>query len=243
MAQLALSAHNQAEVTTSIARGMEILGPSISLDTLVTALVIRVGTLSGVHRLESLCSFAVMSVIVNYVVFMTFYPACLSLILELTRHGVDVARSVKARGKDSLLMRALYDEDQKPNPVVQRVKIIMSTGLIIVHAHRYTDRVRFGGGYSFGTVGGLSAAESDRYTHNLAFFPSLVFCSRYSFSDKDTVQEVSLSNAPHSITLNRTEPTDFTGYIMKYETTPPKPPHEPIYNRSPPPFQVDHNER
>lgn len=139
MAQLALSAHNQAEVTTSIARGMEILGPSISLDTLVTALVIRVGTLSGVHRLESLCSFAVMSVIVNYVVFMTFYPACLSLILELTRHGVDVARSVKARGKDSLLMRALYDEDQKPNPVVQRVKIIMSTGLIIVHAHRYTE--------------------------------------------------------------------------------------------------------
>lgn len=137
MAQLALSAHNQAEVTSSIARGMEILGPSISLDTLVTALVIRVGTLSGVHRLESLCSFAVMSVIVNYVVFMTFYPACLSLILELTRNGVDVARSVKARGKDSLLMRALYDEDQKPNPVVQRVKIIMSTGLIIVHAHRY----------------------------------------------------------------------------------------------------------
>lgn len=43
-----------------------------------------------------------------------------------------------------------------------------------------------------------------------------LFCSRYSFSDKDTVQEVSLSNAPHSITLNRTEPTDFTGYIMKY---------------------------
>lgn len=141
LAQLALSAHNQAEVTMSIARGMEILGPSISLDTLVTALVIRVGTLSGVHRLESLCSFAVMSVIVNYVVFMTFYPACLSLILELTRHGADVARSVKARaGKDSLLMRALYDEDQKPNPVVQRVKIIMSTGLIIVHAHRYFIR-------------------------------------------------------------------------------------------------------
>lgn len=139
MAQLALNAQNQAEVTSSIARGMEILGPSISLDTLVTALVIRVGTLSGVHRLESLCSFAVMSVIVNYVVFMTFYPACLSLILELTRNGVDVARSVKARGKDSLLMRALYDEDQKPNPVVQRVKIIMSTGLIIVHAHRYID--------------------------------------------------------------------------------------------------------
>lgn len=120
---------------------MEILGPSISLDTLVEALVIRVGTLSGVHRLELLCGFAVMSVIVNYVVFMTFYPACLSLILELSRNGVDVARSVKAKGKESILMRALYDEDQKPNPVVQRVKIIMSTGLIIVHAHRLVENL------------------------------------------------------------------------------------------------------
>uniref|UniRef100_A0A6B2E5T4 3-hydroxy-3-methylglutaryl coenzyme A reductase n=1 Tax=Phlebotomus kandelakii TaxID=1109342 RepID=A0A6B2E5T4_9DIPT len=178
LAQLALSGSNQAEVTKNIARGMEILGPSISLDTLVEALVIRVGTLSGVHRLELLCGFAVMSVVVNYILFMTFYPACLSLILELSRSGVDVARSVKVKGKDSLLTRALYDEDQKPNPVVQRVKIIMSTGLIIVHAH-----------------------------------------SRFTFSDRESDSEtVTLSNAPQSVSLNRTEPTDFTGYIMKWIT-------------------------
>ncbi|XP_059609928.1 3-hydroxy-3-methylglutaryl-coenzyme A reductase [Phlebotomus argentipes] len=174
LAQLALNCSNQAEVTKVIARGMEILGPSISLDTLVEALVIRVGTLSGVHRLELLCGFAVMSVIVNYVLFMTLYPACLSLILELSRNGIEVARSVK--GKNSLLTRALYDEDQKPNPVVQRVKIIMSTGLIIVHAH-----------------------------------------SRFTFSDRESESEtVTLSNAPQTVSLNRTEPTDFTGYIMKW---------------------------
>uniref|UniRef100_A0A7G3A776 3-hydroxy-3-methylglutaryl coenzyme A reductase n=1 Tax=Lutzomyia longipalpis TaxID=7200 RepID=A0A7G3A776_LUTLO len=178
LAQLALSGSNQGEVTKNIARGMEILGPSISLDTLVEALVIRVGTLSGVHRLELLCGFAVMSVVVNYILFMTFYPACLSLILELSRNGVDVARSVKVKGKDSLLTRALYDEDQKPNPVVQRVKIIMSTGLIIVHAH-----------------------------------------SRFTFSDRENESDtVTLSNAPQSVSLNRTEPTDFTGYIMKWIT-------------------------
>jgi hypothetical protein len=32
----------------------------------------------------------------------------------------------------------LYEEDQKPNPVVQRVKVIMSAGLMLVHAHRYS---------------------------------------------------------------------------------------------------------
>lgn len=37
----------------------------------------------GVRRLEVLCCFGCMSVIVNYIVFMTFYPACLSLILEV----------------------------------------------------------------------------------------------------------------------------------------------------------------
>jgi hypothetical protein len=37
----------------------------------------------------------------------------------------------------SLIMQALLEEDQKPNPVVQRVKVIMSAGLMLVHAHRY----------------------------------------------------------------------------------------------------------
>lgn len=137
LAQLALCGSSQVEVTRNIARGMEILGPSISLDTLVETLVIGVGTLSGVQRLELLSGFAVMSVIVNYVVFMTFYPACLSLILDLSRNGGNGHNSAK----ESLLMRALSDEDQKPNPVVQRVKIIMSSGLLLVHAHsRLTEK-------------------------------------------------------------------------------------------------------
>jgi hydroxymethylglutaryl-CoA reductase (NADPH) len=38
----------------------------------------------------------------------------------------------------SFIMHALYEEDQKPNPVVQRVKVIMSAGLMLVHAHRYS---------------------------------------------------------------------------------------------------------
>ncbi|XP_075148361.1 HMG coenzyme A reductase [Haematobia irritans] len=134
LAQLALAGTNQAEVTQNIARGLELLGPAISLDTIVETLVIGVGTLSGVQRLEVLCTFAVMSVIVNYVVFMTFYPACLSLILDLSRNGVDMSL-VRAKAKDSIILKALNDEEQKANPVVQRVKIIMTTGLMIVHIY------------------------------------------------------------------------------------------------------------
>lgn len=134
LAQLALTGSNQAEVTRNIARGMELLGPAISLDTIVETLVIGVGTLSGVQRLEVLCTFAVMSVVVNYVVFMTFYPACLSLILDLSRNGMDMSL-VKAKAKDTILMKTLNEEEHKTNPVVQRVKVIMSTGLMIVHVY------------------------------------------------------------------------------------------------------------
>ncbi|XP_055906052.1 3-hydroxy-3-methylglutaryl-coenzyme A reductase [Eupeodes corollae] len=134
LAQLALSGSNQAEVTNNIARGLELLGPAISLDTIVETLVIGVGTLSGVQRLEILCTFAVLSVLVNYIVFMTFYPACLSLILDLSRSGMDMSL-VRAKAKDSILIKALTEEEQKNNPVVQRVKIIMTTGLMIVHIY------------------------------------------------------------------------------------------------------------
>lgn len=130
LAQLALCGSSQSEVTMNIARGMEILGPAISLDTLVEALVIGVGTLSGVQRLELLSGFAVLSAIVNYIVFMTFYPACLSLILDLSRNAGNLIQKNK---KENMLARVLTEEDQKPNPVVQRVKLIMSSGLMIVH--------------------------------------------------------------------------------------------------------------
>lgn len=155
LAQLALFGTNQAEVTENIARGMELLGPAISLDTMVEALVIGVGTLSGVQRLEILCSFAVLSVLVNYIVFMTFYPAVLSLILDLSRSGVDslvisssqqpdtVNNSTFIQTKDGQLTKALNLEENKSNPVVQRVKIIMTTGLMIVHIY---SRVVFSGG-------------------------------------------------------------------------------------------------
>lgn len=131
LAQFALRSSCQKEVRENIARGMAALGPTITLDTLVETLVIGVGTLSGVKRLEMICCFACMSVVVNYIVFMSFYPACLSLVLELSREN-DQGRPV---WQLTSLTRALQDEEPKPNPVIQRVKVIMSAGLVLVHAH------------------------------------------------------------------------------------------------------------
>jgi hydroxymethylglutaryl-CoA reductase (NADPH) len=63
---------------------MGMLGPSRTLDTLVETLAMGVGTLSGVQRMEELSLLACLSVVVNYIMFMTFFPACLSLVLEVS---------------------------------------------------------------------------------------------------------------------------------------------------------------
>ncbi|KAF6210012.1 hypothetical protein GE061_015767 [Apolygus lucorum] len=132
LAQFALSGDRE-QVKANIARGLGVLGPSLTLDTIVETLLISVGTLSGIRRLELLCYYATVSVIVNYVMFMSFYPACLSLVLELYDN---LGSKIKIPWDFNKI-----SEDEKPNPVVQRVKIIMSAGLAIVHLqNRWTDK-------------------------------------------------------------------------------------------------------
>uniref|UniRef100_A0A8B9R9E1 3-hydroxy-3-methylglutaryl coenzyme A reductase n=1 Tax=Astyanax mexicanus TaxID=7994 RepID=A0A8B9R9E1_ASTMX len=116
----------------NIAQGMAILGPTFTLDAVVECLVIGVGTMSGVRQLELMCCFGCISVLANYFVFMTFFPACVSLVLELSRES----REGRPIWQLSHFARVLEEEaDNKPNPVTQRVKMIMSLVLALVHAH------------------------------------------------------------------------------------------------------------
>lgn len=132
LAKFALSSNSQEEVRENISQGMAILGPTFTLDALVECLVIGVGTMSGVPQLEIMCCFGCMSVLANYFVFMTFFPACVSLVLELSRES----REGRPIWQLSHFARVLAEEeDNKPNPVTQRVKIIMSLGLALVHVH------------------------------------------------------------------------------------------------------------
>ncbi|KAF7281823.1 hypothetical protein GWI33_004224 [Rhynchophorus ferrugineus] len=138
LAQFALTASNRNEISTQIARGVSILGPSFTLDTIVETLVMGVGTLSGVERLEMLSCFACLSAIVNYLIFMTFYPACLSLMLELARISNFYG------DKRQMIQKKLLEENEKENPAIQRVKLIMSVGLLVVHVQsRWTINDEF----------------------------------------------------------------------------------------------------
>ncbi|XP_019937561.1 3-hydroxy-3-methylglutaryl-coenzyme A reductase-like isoform X2 [Paralichthys olivaceus] len=132
LSKFALSSNSQEEVRENISQGMAILGPTFTLDALVKCLVIGIGTMSGVPQLEIMCCFGCMSVLANYFVFMTLFPACVSLVLELSRESRE-GRPIWQLSHFALVLAE--EEDNKPNPVTQRVKIIMSLGLVLVHAH------------------------------------------------------------------------------------------------------------
>ncbi|CAG5130254.1 unnamed protein product [Candidula unifasciata] len=122
LARFSLTAASQDELQKNIGRGMAIIGPAMTLDALVETLAIGVGTLSGVRQLETMCCFGCLSVIANYLAFMTFYPACLSLVLEVSRDR-NQGRPHHLQQLAKVLQKE--EEEKKTNPVTQRVKIIM----------------------------------------------------------------------------------------------------------------------
>lgn len=73
----------------------------------------------GLKQLETMCCFGCLSVVANYFAFMTFYPACLSLILETSQ---PLQENSSLWHLPAILQE---EEDKKPNPVTQRVKMIM----------------------------------------------------------------------------------------------------------------------
>lgn len=128
LARFALSSSSQDEVVDNVGHGMALIGPQLTLDAIVETLVIGVGMLSGVRTLETMCCFGCLSVIANYLSFLVFYPACLALVLELTRASRPLLKV------QQLAKLWEEEEDEKPNPVTQRVKVIMCAGLVFVYA-------------------------------------------------------------------------------------------------------------
>jgi len=229
LAKFALSSTSQDEVVDNISRGMAIIGPTLTLDAIVEVLVIGVGTLSGVKQLETMCCFGCLSVIANYVAFMTFYPACLALTLELTRE-----RNQSNHGRPTWqiydLTKVLEEDDEaKPNPVTQRVKIIMSAGLVFIHIYKrwmasFSQELETYPGLDLGATPKLAEARYVNPDSPLWMFYlkqattptvdyvvtcglTLFLMAKYIFYDKDVpfIDPVSDGKPPSSLYLNGQE--------------------------------------
>ena len=146
MAQFALSSSHQRRVSENVAHGMFVLAPTLTLNTLAATLLMGTGSLTGFHRLELLSSYAIVYNLVNFLIYVTFYPAALSLVLELM-YSADGRPQWDVRQ----IINTLPKEDSQ-SPVVHHVRVITTSLLVILHVLcRFPlDLLCFSNGFNLG---------------------------------------------------------------------------------------------
>jgi hydroxymethylglutaryl-CoA reductase (NADPH) len=127
MAQFALSSSHPRRVSENLAHGMFVLAPTLTLNTLAAILLMGTGALTGFDRLEMLSSYTIIYNLVNFLIYVTFYPAGLSLILELMystdgRPQWDVPQIINTLPKE-----------ESQSPVFHHVRVITTSLLVILH--------------------------------------------------------------------------------------------------------------
>lgn len=127
MAQYALTSSHQRRIPANVSVGMTQLGPVMTFETVGKVLLVALCGLTQYQKLELLASYAVITVLVDYLIFMSFFPAGLSLVIELmfTKAGRpqwDVKHIIKS-----------LPQDEAPNQVVYRVRVIAMTILVVIH--------------------------------------------------------------------------------------------------------------
>jgi len=127
MAQFALTSSHHKRIPANVAVGMAQLGPAMTFETVGKVLLVGLCGLTHYKRLELLATYAVITVVVDFLIFMSFFPAGLSLVIELMfnkagRPTWDVKQIIKSLPTEEI-----------QNPVVYRVRVIAMTGLVMVH--------------------------------------------------------------------------------------------------------------
>ncbi|XP_046864929.1 3-hydroxy-3-methylglutaryl-coenzyme A reductase-like [Xenia sp. Carnegie-2017] len=188
--KLVLSSTSMEDVHLKISKGSGKIGPTLTLNTIVEALVILIGTYSGVKSIEILCILVVVAVIVNYLVSVSFVPAALSLYAELSH--------VDSYNEGKKLPEKKTDENVNyiSNPVVQQVKMIMSIGLGMVHIHLYMSSLGENSRVTLGSMplhniwglGDMSTEQVITVTLALIFAAKYIFENDYVRSSTKTIQ-------------------------------------------------------
>jgi len=128
MAQFALTSSLQRRIPANVAVGMAQLGPAMTFETVGKILLVGLCGLTNYKRLELLAVYAITTVIVDFLIFMSFFPAGLSLVIELM-----FTKAGRPQWDVKQIIKSLPTEEPVQNPVVYRVRVIAMTCLVVVH--------------------------------------------------------------------------------------------------------------
>ncbi len=127
MAQVALCSSHRRRISENMANAMYVLGPSFSLDTVDKVLLFGFGLYLELHPLGVYAWYSVVTVLVNFVVYFTLYPAALSVLLDL---------KMLYDGRPMWDVRQIIytlPGEEGPSPNVQKVKVGSTALLLFAH--------------------------------------------------------------------------------------------------------------
>jgi hydroxymethylglutaryl-CoA reductase (NADPH) len=114
---------------------MFVLAPTFTLETIAKILLVSFGSFTGIPKVEVYAWFAVVLTFVNFIVYMTIYPAALSLILELM-----YSADGRARWDVRQIIQSLPSEDGY-SPAVHKVNIFWGNSIHLFSLHKRNTKI------------------------------------------------------------------------------------------------------
>ena len=187
LAQHCLSLKSIDKLQDYISEGMGTLMPTVTLDAIIQLLLLtNIGGYIQIRQLQQLSCFACISVIINYIVFSTFVPACLSVYLTIGNKNSKSVSISKPSWHDIRFVGILSEEHQQ-SWLSSKKKVFLSLGLLILHLTRisafqgyFTTKAKSMQS-SFDSI--LTLTPEELFTAALI----LILCSKYLFDDYEIV--------------------------------------------------------
>ena len=130
LAHFVLCASHFNQIGRIVGKGMSVWGPLVLLESIGKILLFGLCVVTNVEQLVMSGYYALGFNILNFIVFITVYPAILSLYYDITR-----TRNNNSVGTNRPMVEKLrlYVESEDQSPVVHRVKIVGVAALAIFH--------------------------------------------------------------------------------------------------------------
>lgn len=190
VAQHCLSLKSMDNLHTYISEGMGTLMPKVTLDAIIQLLLLtNVGGFIQIHQLQQLSCFACISVIINYIIFSTFVPACLSVYLTLCNRNSNDKTIDKPSWHDTRFVGILTENHQHQRWMSGRKKVILCLALLVLHLTRlsafqvYFSTKAKSMQSSFDSI--MKLTPEELFTAALI----LILCSKYLFDDYEIVSK------------------------------------------------------
>lgn len=132
--QHALTANSFSAVEKRIAEAMQKLAPVLTLDTVIEILVIFTSSSMKVRQLQEISCFACLSVLLNYIIFTTLVPACLSVFLMASQKHSHERKPCWYNDKFTDALETEWSKEV--SPLTYSVKICLCLGLFLVNGVR-----------------------------------------------------------------------------------------------------------